>query len=67
MQQLDHIYGSAHFSIECAIDTEKYIHRRKSNKISFIKTRWKAYKEEIDSLYNTYFLCHDFRTEDKYT
>lgn len=54
--KLDHTYVSAHFSIECAIDTEKYICRRKSNKFSFIKTRWKAYKEEMDSLYDIFLM-----------
>ena len=58
--QLDDSLGSDHFPISCSLSTGKYIYQKKTNRLSSVRTNWKQYKTDMDSLYYTYFLSYDF-------
>ncbi|XP_054015844.1 uncharacterized protein LOC128896486 [Hylaeus anthracinus] len=45
--------GSDHFPIRIDINMERNIYRKKTNKISSKRTNWEAYREEMDTAYNS--------------
>ena len=51
--------GSDHFPICISLNTEKAIYKKKSNKVSSIKTNWSTYRDLMNRHYET--LVQDFK------
>lgn len=58
----DETYGSDHFPVLTRITVEKNIYRKKTFKLTSVRTDWDSLRQDLDSTYLTKFCSHSYNS-----